>query len=521
MSQWSTRTRAIAGGAALVITAAVISAVVLVSSARAGGVELTSAEFVPADAGIYIALNTDLASKQWVNTFTLLARMGQEDAEDELRDAAFDADLDWENDVAPFLGGNIGVYLRSFDVESAAFEGGVIVRCADAEQALEVFRRKSGADFTSASHEGTDYLRSEDAGLFVARVQDHLLLANEERSLFAMLDAQRGDQGRLGKDKQFNSLRGKIDDDFLGFVYVNAEHLASSLELDDPAFRDALRQSQADGLVYEPAGMVLVASGDAFKTQLVSAGDSEGVSPLVEPRESRFAEMVPAETALFVSTAGLSQVWDEVMSKARKQIDDAIAQSGEYRNLDEALREGGQQIGLRSLEDLIRLFTSETSLALWFTSGADKPDGVLLAGVRDDNEARRVMQNIARSSNGGTTTERVGDVDMTVWSTDDDTLAYAVTDGYLAVGTRAAVRSTLEGRGPHLTESEAYRDAVAELPGKLGTFAYFDVPALIRAGDPGIDELDEAQRALGGAMLNIVEQDDTMRLSGVLVVQEQ
>ena len=60
MSQWSTRTRAIAGGAALVVTAAVINTVVLVSSARAGGVELTSAEFVPADAGIYIALNTDL-----------------------------------------------------------------------------------------------------------------------------------------------------------------------------------------------------------------------------------------------------------------------------------------------------------------------------------------------------------------------------------------------------------------------------------------------------------------------------
>ena len=517
------RTAALVGAGVLVATTALIAALVLVTSARAGGVELSSAEFVPADAGLYVALNTDLTSSQWVNTFKLIERLGEEDPEEQLRDSAFDqAQLDWETEVAPFLGGDVGIYLRSANIEGLSAEGGLIVRCKDAERALDVIRLKSGLDFTTVSYEDTEFMGDESGSFFIARIGKHLAISNTEASMREMIDVKRGAKDRLSSDSGFKSLRGKIDDDFLGFAYVSAERLAGDLALDNPELNEALEQSQVRDLVSEPAGLVVLASGDAFKMQFVSRGDGEGVSPLVAPRDSRFAKLVPADTSIFISTGGVSQVWNDLTSRARRQIDEAIAQSGEYRNLDEAMRAAGEQIGLRSLDQLIQLFTSETSIALWFpTANSDEPAGLLMAGVRDEGEARRVLGEVVRASSDlRIRKEQVGNVEVTVLDDGDDVLAYAITDGYLAFGTREAVRVTLEGKGPTLDEQAAYKKTVKELPGKLGTSFYFNVRDLLRASGQNTGDLDQAERAISGAMLNVVEQGDALRISGVLLVEE-
>ena len=53
---------AITGG--LVAVAAVIGGAILFTSSRASEVNLTTASLVPDDAGIYLAINTDLTSSQ-------------------------------------------------------------------------------------------------------------------------------------------------------------------------------------------------------------------------------------------------------------------------------------------------------------------------------------------------------------------------------------------------------------------------------------------------------------------------
>jgi hypothetical protein len=55
----------------LVAVAAVVGGAILFTSGRASEVNLTTASLVPEDAGVYFALNTDLTSSEWVNTFRL------------------------------------------------------------------------------------------------------------------------------------------------------------------------------------------------------------------------------------------------------------------------------------------------------------------------------------------------------------------------------------------------------------------------------------------------------------------
>ena len=103
--------------AGLVAVAAVVGGVILFTSSRASEVNLTTASLVPEDAGIYVALNTDLSSSQWVNTFRLAERLGADDPEGDLKDGADTAGLDWEDDVAPFLGGNAALYVQGFSLD--------------------------------------------------------------------------------------------------------------------------------------------------------------------------------------------------------------------------------------------------------------------------------------------------------------------------------------------------------------------------------------------------------------------
>lgn len=123
----------------VVAIGAIAAATILATSGKASDVNLTTAQLVPADAGLYVALNTDLSSSQWVSAFSLIKKLGAEDPEQELRDTAEgEGGLDWEDDVAPFLGGNAAFYVSGFSVSEMSVKGALILRAKDAERAMEV-----------------------------------------------------------------------------------------------------------------------------------------------------------------------------------------------------------------------------------------------------------------------------------------------------------------------------------------------------------------------------------------------
>ncbi len=515
-------------GAALTIGIAVIGAAVagaiLFTSSRADEVNLTTAQLVPADAGLYLALNTDLSSEQWVATFNLVERLGQENPEDELQDGAEESGVDWENDVAPFLGGNAAVYVRGIDVMNFDFSASVIFRAHDAARVMEILEEQAGV-WDEHTYEGIEYLELGLDG-YAAQLDDHVVIAYDEASLFEVMDVHLGKTEPLSGVDDFQQLRDELTKNFLVFAYISSDNMLGDFWLDDPVVRAALEESGTGDMVFRPAAWVFGATDAGFEGQAASIGDSGAISPMLEPRESRFASLVPADSAMFFSTTAIAQTWEQVVDGARDQIDDAITESsgGEYTSLDDVLREGGEELGLESVEEIIELFTGETAVAVWFPTGVSEDgEGVLLAEV-DVNAARDVIETVIGEVAVGTPEVReIGGVEVTIAEDEDgEPLAFALKDDYVLIGTPSGVEAVLTlGSEPPLSALNRYSETVDAMPTSLGSFMYMNMATVLRLEEAGVvPELDEAQRALQGLILNMVDERGVVRVSGVVTIGE-
>jgi hypothetical protein len=311
---------------------------------------------------------------------------------------------------------------------------------------------------------------------------------------------------------------------FLGFVYINAEDMLGDFFLDDPVIRAAIDDSGSGDLVFKPAAWVLGATKDGFEFQAASLGEPGPISAAVAPRQSKLIKYAPADAALFFSTANLAGAWEQVMKDARPEIDKAIREEGEYDSLDDALEDAGRQLGIDSVEDIIKLLKGETAVTAWFPTGdEDEPQWAFLAEV-DQAAAKALLEDIVEEmSERPAKTETVNGHEMTVFRPEDEEedAAYAFLDGNLVFGTRAAVERVLSNNEPPLGELRKYRDTVDQMPSALGTYGYFDLTKLLRLAESGVPaELDEAEEALSGLIINVVNERGVVRLSGILTVEE-
>lgn len=505
----------------LAVVAAAIGGVILFSSGRASAVDLTTAKLAPSDPALYVAFNTDLASSQWVSAFKLIERLGTANPEKRLRDTVFDGGVDWEKDVAPFLGGNAALYMRGFSISDRSLQGAAIVKCKDAKRALQVVQDQSGLDFTEQKYSGVTYF--DGGGMFLARIGDHLVLAMDDESMREVIDVSTGKKASLASVSDFKSLRDELTTNFLVFVYMDANSFADGIFGGDAALKDALRASGAGELALKPGAAVIGAKGQGFEFQAAAVGKAGDVSPMLVPRSPKFAAMVPADASIFFSTTNLAQTWKEIKGNSKTELDAFFREQGQYRNLDDALKAAGQEIGLKNIEELINLFSGEMSVAAWFPSmDQDAAQVAVLADVADPANARKVIEAVLASSAKATPrSETVNGVRMTFVRGDSgDELGYAVTDNYMVFGTAKAARAVIaKDFGPNLAGAAKYQNTVKELPTALGTFAYFDVANLLRLTSGGIPvDLDEAEKVLQGAIVNFVEERGVARVSGVITI---
>ncbi len=508
--------------AGLVAVAAVVGGAILFTSSRASEVNLTSASLVPEDAGVFFALNTDLSSSQWVNTFRLAERLGADDPEDELKDGVDEVGFDWEDDVAPFLGGNAAVYVQGLSISDLNAQGAVIIRCKDPKRALEVLEDNAGP-FDDEEYKDVEYHAMGFDG-FAAVIGDHLVIAFDEDSIKTVIDVSKGDKKSLASVDDFQHLRDELTGNFLAFVYVSAENLAGDFLLDDPVMKAAITDAGASDLVFKPAAWVIGAEKDGFEFQAASVGKSGVVSPMLAPRESKLVKYVPADAGVFFSTVDIAETWDKVMAQARPEIDKAIREEGEYDSLDDALKDGGRQLGINSLEDIIKLLNGETVVAAWFPDGTEEgAEGVMIAEV-DQQKAEDLLKKMvaASPSTSRPKVEKVAGTDMTVFRDEDgDESAYAFLDGNLVLGTKNGVQRVLENEEPPLSGLRKYNETVDQMPTSLGTYAYFNLSKLLRLAQGGVPaDLSQAERALSGLIINGVDERGVVRLSGILTVED-
>ncbi len=519
---------AITGG--LAAMTALLGWFLVSASGRAQGVDLTTAELVPGDTTVYVALNTKLDSSEWIAAFDLVEKLGVDDPQNELIDAVEgEGAIDWEQDVAPFLGGNAAFYLRDYDWSGGAPEEfGVIVRASDPARAMEVvFEQLGEEDPEPFDYEGQAYYYIPDpidGDGYLARIGDHLVITATEAEMERVIDVAQGRAPSLKDDDEFTALHDELTKHFIGFVYMDTEKLlAGALESGLGVFvedEDELWQWGSS-----KSGSVISAKDGGFVFQSAGATETSPISPLLVARtESRFANAVPADAAMFFSTYDIAGAWDGIREAWGDELDEIAATDGEYDSFDDAMNDAASELGLSDVNELVELFDGEAAFAAWFPTG-DEDDGIfaLLAEVRDEGRMREIIEGIESLEPAGE--ETWGGVDVTlVEDTEDpgETVAYAITAGYLLLGDSEAVQLILEAEGETLGESARFKSAQDTMGTSLGSFAYFDFQALfdVFVGDeyvtPDVFQAD----ALQALMFTMVEDGGFTRFAGAVTIDD-
>lgn len=524
MAQHLRRNPGILVSGAIAAVAAVVVAFIAFGSGGAAGIELTSARFVPADASVYVAFNTDLESGQWLRTFKLIERMGQDEPFRRLKDAvAEQGGADWEREVRPFLGGDAGLFLRSFATNADNVDGALIVRARDAKRAEEYILDAAPGRARGRTYEGVSYYVLDD-GAF-ARIGDHLILAANVDTLLAVIDVQAGRERSLANSAKFQDLRDDVGDDFVLFVYVNVEPAIRDAGARSDAWREAVSKSGLGDLAFEPFAAVAGATKNGFTFQTLTAGGAGVLEEMLRPRLSKLAAVVPETATVFVSLHGLAQTWDRSIERSRAQIDEALRGEGVDGGLDGLLHEIDAGVDARAVRKLLAEISGETGLALWFPGGpGDDPEVAFLAEVRDENAAIDALDAIFAAAQGARLRiEHVAGREVTIVEGrdgDGDPVAFAVASGVLVAGTVEGVRDFLEPDGRRLKDGTAYRATVAAMPAPLGSHVFVNlehVVSLFGGRLPG--EAGETLEALQGYIVNGVTQGKVSRFNGVVAIK--
>ena len=491
---------AIVVGVALAVAAIVVLSFVLrdgeVPAPTDGIGDIPTAHLVPEDVALYVALNTDIDSDSWSDAFALLERLGVEDPLGTVREGLDEeADVDWDEEFEPFLGGAAVLFLSSFNSGDDGPRGAVIFHARDARGAEAVILDRRNDGFAEREYRDIAYKVTEDGGV-LAVIGDHFVYATDEPSLHDIVDAHRGDTRSLADSDNFRRLRNALEGDALAFFYVHPGNLMAEVMEDFPETGepgeggpDILSMLGLGDLFAEPIGVVVRAGEGSFSLQAIMLGEPGPIARLLRPRESRFASLVPAETAVFVSTFDVAGV-----------VDDFFGSSGFGELLRNAVDESDGEVGeIARIEEVLSLLDGEVALAMWPVDGADRTEAVFLAEVDDEDRARELLEELLGES-----------------LAEGETVLF-VEDGIAMIGTSAAIATVRDGGGPSLADSKRYSGAVAQLDAPLATFAYLDIWRFIASTAEEFDNLDLDGDSLG-VIVNLVWEDDRVQVEAALTV---
>ena len=498
LRRFSTRL-ALVIGAVLAITAIVVLSFVLrergVPAPTDGIGDIPTAHLVPEDVALYVAISTDLDSPSWGGALDETEDAGAEDPLAQLRELlATEMAIDWDEEVEPFLGGAAVLFVSSLDAaDDEGPAGAVIFHANDARAAEALILERRSDGFEAREYRDVSYKVMEEGGV-LAVIGDHFVYAADEPTLHAVVDTHLGDTRALADADDFRRLRNALEGDALAFVYIHPGNVmdealeASGAEDARGEEPDILAIVGLDELFADPIGIVVKTDEDSFRVQAAMLGDPGPLVPLLRPRDSRFAGMVPAETAVFVSVYDVAGV-----------VDEAFGDTGLAARLrDAVLESAGEEGELGLVEDVLSLFEGELAFALWPTGDMDDFGFVLLAEVDNEDYARELLEELFAEA------------------LDAGEVILSVEDGIAAVGpSAAAIEAVLDGAGPSLAGSEHFSATIATLDRELATFAYVDISGLLAST---VDELEaiDLEGVTLGLIVNLLWEDDRMQIEAAL-----
>ena len=401
-------------------------------------------------------------------------------------------EIDFQADVQPWLGLEIGLALLDLERTLSYEEPGIILAVATRSQAksdafLQKLREQAeaeGSAFAEENYRGVQVVYKVpqydwETPLAYATFNRFVVLTTGQETMHRAIDTAKGDVKALAKDKDYKTIMGELSRNRVGYVYLDWKDFPTVVaeEVPLPAI------AQIEGLRGLGAALRFTSDGACF--DYVLAYDLKRLTPtqrqiIQRPANPNKAlQAVPSEAILYTSGQDLYAAWHQF----REMME---AEDSDFRRSLDELR---YELGFDLEDDLLAWMTGEYALAFLydrtgFLSDEDLPFGLLLLiEVKDRGLVERKMETIAEALVeevfwGYKTFEkrRIGGVEMQIIETNDGTIGYGFVGDFLVIGTseRMLAAAVDAGDAP-LSADPVFRQAIAPLPSKNNGYFYLDV----------------------------------------------
>jgi hypothetical protein len=494
----------IVGGLAIVgLIAAGIVVIPRLLNTGAGAVNVTAAA-MPADTQIYFAFNPHF--DKLPNGGVILKAWSDPDfvasLEGHVRDALENAGLDWDQDIASWLGDEaaIGVgdlklgemvssatpaapsYVMAVATRDKALSDALLDKLRAQADPRAEFRAELYRDVATVERSGD----ARGAPVAYATVRDLVLVASGPDTLHAAIDAVLDGTG-LDKSSKYQSTLGKLRGGRALTAYVDIAPLFDSI-MDmmqrsgglppagfDQSALDAIEavQGVAMGLSFEPDGLLLEMIGVTDVNQL----PVESLGALSAPGSpNRLLRAVPDSTFVYLGGDVAPDAFD------------ALRENPQF---EESARMIERELGIDLMEDVFSWLNGEIALVAMpgaLTGGASSiPFGVALLVDSDDAASAeagldRLVRAIADQSFSEIEDVSIGDARLRalVDFSGEPTLVYGLLNdkAVVAFPENAAQKLSAAADNP-LAEDDTFREAIAPLPRDNGGYFYVNPKRII------------------------------------------
>jgi hypothetical protein len=492
--------------ARLRLLAALLLALPLTLSACGGG-ETTSepgtvagdaVEFAPADSAMVLLANTDFESGQWQAAQALLDRFPSGDKLiSELLSEVEQEGLDWETDIKPALGPEVGLVALSFAATEGEFVG--FTKPRDPEKFAQL-------------------LTEADDPAVVDEIEGWTVFSDKQANIDRFEQSRKA--GSLGDSETFNAATAGLSGDGMITLYLDGESLIESATADDPEAAQGLEMLSGSLGSFRSMALEVVAEENGVRLHGIVG--TEG-GPVLEAYDAGLPSEVPADAFAYVSFNNLEGALGDAL--------DAIGESTPDFDQQLGLLELG--VGLSFTEDLLPLFAGEGAIAV--APGSPLPAISLILDVEDDAAALATVDKLATAAGGfvgggakPVATEIEG-VQAKQLAVEGVSLFYAGFDGKLVVTTsREGIAGLLED-GPKLADDPGFQAAkeAAGMPDETIGFFYVDLGEAIQligdyaqlAGDAIPPDVSENLEPLGSLLAFGARQDESITFTGFLEIE--
>jgi hypothetical protein len=481
---------------ALMVAAAATALAILLAACGGGsdGAGSDPAALAPAKSPLYIEATVQPEGEVKTNVQALARSIaGVDDLGElivsELESSATDSgeELDFDKEIAPWLGERGGLFFREFDGEDFRRYGFAIQSTdVEATQAFIDKQSEQSADpVEDGSYDGFDYVVESDDGTTIGVIDDFLAIAEDEATFKAMVDTANGEESLAGDDR-FSETFDAASEGSLADVYVDVGGL---LDQSDGAVDPEAKQF-LDSAGIDPSEATAVASliPGSDRIEIEFSSELAGENP-PSGDASGLLGALPADS---VAAFALADFGDRV-GEALDQID-ANGIPGEVP--PKKLKSSLKAVGV----DVEKIAGSIGSLGV-FAEGSSERElaGAAVLETSSADEARNTVSNIGlflrATGTPGVAAVGAGFSGFSVRDQEelgDKPLVVGAKGERIAVayGLPAAKRALDPSSGNTLADDPTYKEAVSALGGTPVT-GFADGPAALEVASSLIAGSDD------------------------------